>query len=59
VARHDVIVAVDGKSVHTSTELANAIAAHKPGDKITLRVLRGSAGRDVTVTLGDVPSGGG
>jgi putative serine protease PepD len=56
LVRRDVIVTVDGKAVHTSEELANAIAAHKPGDRITLHVLRGGAGRDVTVTLGDVPS---
>jgi S1-C subfamily serine protease len=55
--RRDVIVSVDGKRVHTSTELATAIASHKPGDKIALHVLRGGAGRDVTVTLGDVPAG--
>jgi putative serine protease PepD len=55
--RRDVIVSVDGTTVRTSEELANAIAAHKPGDRITLHVLRGGAGRGVAVTLGDVPSG--
>jgi S1-C subfamily serine protease len=54
--RHDVIVAVDGRRIHTAAELANAVAAHKPGDQITLHVLRGTAARDVTVTLGDVPT---
>jgi S1-C subfamily serine protease len=52
----DVIVDVDGHRIHTAAELANAIAAHKPGDQITLHVLRGKAARDVAVTLGDVPA---
>ena len=55
--RRDVIASVDGKAVHTSEELATAIAAHKPGDKITLHVLQGGRSRDVVVTLGDVPAG--
>jgi putative serine protease PepD len=55
--RRDVIVAIDGKPVGSAEDLASAIAAHKPGDKVTLRVERGSKARAVTVTLGDVPSG--
>ena len=55
--RRDVIVSVDGKSVHTAAELAAAVAQRKPGDKITLHVLRGGAARTITVTLGDVPAG--
>ena len=55
--RRDVIVSVDGKPVRTSAELADAIAAHAPGDRITLHVLRGGAGRNLVVALGDVPAG--
>jgi putative serine protease PepD len=52
----DVIVDIGGHRIHTAAELANAIAAHKPGDQITLHVQRGKAARDVAVTLGDVPA---
>jgi putative serine protease PepD len=55
--RRDVIVAVDGRRIRTAAELADAVAAHKPGDRITLHVLRGTAARDVAVTLGDAPAG--
>jgi S1-C subfamily serine protease len=52
----DVIVAVDGHAVHTGAELANAVAAHKPGDRISLHVVRNGAGRDVTITLANLPA---
>jgi putative serine protease PepD len=57
LGRRDVVVSIDGRGVHTSAELADAVAAHKPGDKLRLHVLRRGAARNVTVTLGDVPAG--
>ena len=51
----DAIVALDGKPVRTSAQLAGAVALHKPGDAIKLTVLRGGARRTVTVTLGNAP----
>jgi S1-C subfamily serine protease len=51
----DAIVAVNGKPVETSAQLAGAVAAHKPGDKLTLDVVRHGAHRTVEVTLGNVP----
>jgi putative serine protease PepD len=54
--RRDVIVAVDGHAIHSAADLASAVAAHKPGDRITLRVVRNGAGRDVTITLGNLPA---
>jgi S1-C subfamily serine protease len=52
----DVIAAVDGKTVHASNELSELIAAHKPGDVVTLTVIRGGARDDVKVTLGARPA---
>jgi S1-C subfamily serine protease len=52
----DVIVSVDGKKVRTTDDLTSAIAALKPGDRVTLGVVRSGAQRTVTVTLGNVPS---
>ena len=54
--RKDVILAVDGHAVHTSAELAAAVAGHKPGDRISLHVQRSGATRNLVVTLGDVPA---
>jgi putative serine protease PepD len=55
--RREVVVSVDARRVHTSQELADAIASHEPGERVTLHVLRGGAARTVVVTLGDVPTG--
>jgi S1-C subfamily serine protease len=51
----DTIVALDGKSLTSSTQLADAVARHKPGDKLKLEVVRSGAKRTVEVTLGNAP----
>ncbi len=48
----DVITGVDGASVTTAERLRAVIAAHAPGDKLSLALLRGSKTQTVTVTLG-------
>jgi PDZ domain-containing protein len=40
---NDIIVAVDGKPVAIQAQAADDIKAHKPGDSISLSVVRGSA----------------
>jgi S1-C subfamily serine protease len=52
----DLIVGVDGKSVHTSTDLSELIAGHKPGDVVSLEVLRDNDSHQVQVTLGARPA---
>jgi S1-C subfamily serine protease len=51
----DTIVGLDGHSVTTSTQLADAVARHKPGDKLKFEVVRGGKTRTVEVTLGNAP----
>jgi S1-C subfamily serine protease len=51
----DTIVGLDGHSVTTSTQLADAVARHKPGDKLEFEVVRGGKTRTVEVTLGNAP----
>lgn len=54
----DVVVAVDGARVDAEDDLAEHLLPHRPGDEVTLRVLRGGGGgstREVTVTLGTLP----
>jgi putative serine protease PepD len=48
----DVITGVDGASVTTAQRLRAVIAAHAPGDKLSLSLLRGGNAQTVTVTLG-------
>jgi S1-C subfamily serine protease len=52
----DVITAIDGQNVKSSDDLATAIAAHKPGDQVTVTVLRGGSKQSVKVTLGTRPN---
>ena len=57
----DIIVKIDGKAVNSSEELALDIAAKKPGDTISVELLRanGKGGYNpltVTVTLGSRPN---
>lgn len=53
----DVITEVDGQVVATPRALSDAIAAHKPGDQITLKVYRPADGQtlDIQVTLAGRP----
>ena len=52
----DVIEKVDGKRITSSAELANLVALHKPGDRLSLEVVRGGRSRTVQVTLSNVPA---
>ena len=47
----DVIVAVDGKAVKDMTQLADQLAGHKPGDTVTLTIVRDGKQQPLSVTL--------
>ncbi len=51
----DIIVGLDGKQISTIEQLRDAIAAHKPGDKVKLMIFRDAKKTGVTVTLGRQP----
>lgn len=52
----DLIIAVDGQTVHTFGDLISYIDYHKhPGDTVRLTVLRHSERVDLTITLGTRP----
>ena len=53
---NDVVLAVDGTTVETGDQLREAIDAHKPGDKVELKVRRGGSERTYTVELGARPA---
>jgi S1-C subfamily serine protease len=57
----DIIVSIDGKPVNGSEELANAIQTKRPGDSITIGLLRVAGNgtyvhKTVTATLGERPN---
>jgi len=52
----DVIVAVDGKAVASSIDLAAAVRTHQPGEQVSLTVIRNGSERTVTVTLATAPA---
>ncbi|HSC20944.1 MAG TPA: trypsin-like peptidase domain-containing protein [Solirubrobacterales bacterium] len=51
----DVILQIDGQDIVEENDLARVIAAHKPGDKVTLTVLHDGRREKVELTLGERP----
>jgi len=51
----DLVLEADGKAVESSGDIQDAVAAHKPGEKLELSIRRGDDERTVTVTLGTRP----
>jgi serine protease Do len=53
----DEIMAVDGQAVHTNLALTGILWSHKPGDTVTLTVLRDGGTMSVPVVLQQRPAG--
>jgi S1-C subfamily serine protease len=51
----DVILSVDGQQVQRPEDLAREIATRRPGDRVTVKILRDGQVKDVEVTLGERP----
>ena len=51
----DIIVAVDGVLVETGADLTSQLGARRPGDAVTLTVIREGAEAEITATLGEWP----
>jgi serine protease DegQ len=51
----DILLSVEGKDVHDTTDMLNLIAALPPGGKATMRVLRKARETDLAVTVGKRP----
>ena len=54
--KHDIVVGIDGNARVSRKSLTKLIATKKPGDRITLRVLRGGEPTKVVVKLGKARS---
>ncbi len=53
--RYDVITAIDGQQLQGDSDLAQIVDQHKPGDTLTLTVVRNSKTRTIKLTLGVRP----
>jgi S1-C subfamily serine protease len=51
IREQDVVIAVEGKPVGSSEELAVAVDAHRPGQTISIEVVRGGGSQTVQATL--------
>ncbi len=47
----DVIVGVEGKTIHTTSELLGMIGSHRPGDRLNIKVNRFGKEKEYQVTL--------
>jgi S1-C subfamily serine protease len=52
----DIIVSIEGRPVMTMDDVAEAVAAKKPGDSMSLQIIRDGKQQTVTVTLGTRPN---
>ncbi len=52
----DIITAFDGQPLKEEASLSKAINGHKPGDTVTVTILRDGQTMDLKVTLGETPS---
>ncbi len=49
--KNDVITSIDGKKLHKFSDLQEALAKHRPGDKVKLTIVRDKKEKEVTLTL--------
>lgn len=54
--QNDVIESIDNQKITDESTLGKVLFNHKPGDKVTLSVRRGSQTQQIDVTLGEKPS---
>ncbi len=53
LTRGDLIIAIDGEEITSSSDATTAVGKHSPGDAITVTIDRNGETMDVTVTLGE------
>jgi S1-C subfamily serine protease len=53
----DVIVEIDGANVSTSSDVRDTVVDHKPGDTVSLHIVREGSDQTVEVTLGQRSAG--
>jgi putative serine protease PepD len=58
IEQGDVITKLDSTAITSPDDLANAVAAHQPGDTVTVTLQRDGRTKTLTVTLGSRPANG-
>jgi Do/DeqQ family serine protease len=58
VAQGDIIVKVDGKSINTGKEVQSIVRSHKPGDTMSIVLLRDGQMKAISVRIGKYPGPG-
>jgi putative serine protease PepD len=53
----DLVVAIDGQAVADPSEMSARVRAHKPGDRVSLKVVRDGNETTITATLSQRPAG--
>lgn len=56
ILAQDIILKVNGKQIESNIDLQRTIGNTAPGTKVAMSVWRKGAPKDITVTVGDVPS---
>ena len=51
----DAIVSIDGERIASAGALENAVAAHHPGERLELGIVRDGHAETIAVTLGNAP----
>jgi serine protease Do len=51
IKKGDIVIKVDGKVIHTVSQLQQNVAIHRPGDKVRVTVLREGKEKELAVTL--------
>jgi S1-C subfamily serine protease len=52
----DVISAIAGRATPSTADLHSALAGKKPGETVTVRLIRGTSSRQLNVKLGELPA---
>jgi S1-C subfamily serine protease len=51
----DIIVSLDGRTIRSSTDIGSALEAHRPGDRVPMRVVRDGQELELEITLQEEP----
>jgi len=56
IAANDIITHIGGQAIQSPDELSRKVAAHQPGEKIRVAIIRKGKSEDLDVTLGQRPN---
>jgi S1-C subfamily serine protease len=56
IRRGDVMIEVDGQRVRSNDDVVRIVRRHRPGDTISVLLVRNDQAKTFKVTLGDLPN---